>query len=67
MRLENVEEMAKGFEAGARQYGAYVVGGDTNEAYDVIISGLALGITAEKSIMKRSGGMQTRAQHSRDG
>ncbi|MFH1180737.1 MAG: thiamine-phosphate kinase [Candidatus Bathyarchaeota archaeon] len=55
---ENVEEMAKGFESGARQYGAYVVGGDTNEASEVIISGLALGITAEKSIMKRSGGMQ---------
>jgi len=55
---EDVEEMAKGFEAGARQYGAYVVGGDTNEACDVVISGLALGITPEKSIMKRSGGMK---------
>ena len=56
--IDDVEEMAKGFEAGARQYGAYVVGGDTNEACDVVISGLALGITLEKSIMRRSGGMK---------
>ena len=54
--VDDVVEMAKGFEAGAREYGAYVVGGDTNEAYDVIISGSALGITDEKSIMKRAGG-----------
>ncbi|TRO60073.1 thiamine-monophosphate kinase, partial [Candidatus Bathyarchaeota archaeon] len=55
---DDVEEMAKGFEAGSHQYGAYVVGGDTNEASEVIISGLALGITPEKSIMKRQGGMK---------
>ena len=54
--VDDVVEMAKGFEAGAREYGAYVVGGDTNEAYDIIISGSALGITDEKSIMKRAGG-----------
>lgn len=56
--IENVEEIARGFEAGAREYEAYVVGGDTNEANDVILSGLALGITDEKRIMKRSGGVQ---------
>lgn len=54
--VKKVEEMAKGFEAGAREYGAYVVGGDTNEASDVIISGLAFGITEENLIMKRAGG-----------
>jgi len=54
--VENVEEMARGFEAGAREYGAHVVGGDTNEACDVIISGLAIGITEENRIMKRAGG-----------
>jgi thiamine-monophosphate kinase len=54
--VEKVEEMARGFETGAREYGAYVVGGDTNEACDVIISGLALGIAEENHIMKRDGG-----------
>jgi thiamine-monophosphate kinase len=56
LNVENVEEMARGFEAGAREYGAYVVGGDTNEACDVIISGLAIGIAKENEIMKRDGG-----------
>ena len=56
--VDAVLEMAKGFEAGAREYGAYVVGGDTNEAYDVIISGVALGIMDEKRIMKRAGGVK---------
>jgi thiamine-monophosphate kinase len=54
--VEDVEEMAKGFEAGAREYGCHVVGGDTNEACDVIISGTALGIMDEKRIMLRAGG-----------
>jgi len=54
--VDDVVELEKGFEAGAREYGAYVVGGDTNEAYDVIISGVALGIMDEKRIMKRTGG-----------
>jgi thiamine-monophosphate kinase len=52
----NVVEMAKGFESGVREYNAYVVGGDTNEACDVIISGSALGFIEEKKIMRRSGG-----------
>jgi len=56
--VDNVLEMAKGFEAGAREYGAYVVGGDTNEACDVIISGTALGIMDEKRIMKRASGVK---------
>ncbi|MCW4011816.1 MAG: thiamine-phosphate kinase [Candidatus Bathyarchaeota archaeon] len=54
--VEAVEDMAKGFEAGAREYGCHVVGGDTNEACDVIISGTALGIMDEKRIMLRAGG-----------
>lgn len=56
--VDDVMELAKGFDAGAREYGCYVVGGDTNEAYDVIISGVALGITDERSIMKRAGGAE---------
>jgi len=54
--VASVEEMAKGFEAGAREYDAYVVGGDTNEACDVVISGAALGVAQESRIMKRAGG-----------
>lgn len=56
--VDSVLELAKGFEAGAREYDAYVVGGDTNEAYDVIISGVALGIMDEKRIMKRACGVK---------
>ena len=54
--VASVEEMAKGFEAGARESGAYVVGGDTNEACDVVISGVALGIVQESKLMRRANG-----------
>jgi len=54
----DAEELVKGFEAGTRIYGSYVVGGDTNEACDVIISGLAMGITESKKIMKRDNGVK---------
>jgi thiamine-monophosphate kinase len=54
--VSDMEEIAKGFEAGAREYETYVVGGDTNEACDVIISGVAIGLTDEDKIMRRSGG-----------
>ncbi|UCD45164.1 MAG: thiamine-phosphate kinase [Candidatus Bathyarchaeota archaeon] len=53
--VENVEEMARGFEAGAREYGGYVIGGDTNEAPDIIVSGVAFGTIEEKRLMKRLG------------
>jgi thiamine-monophosphate kinase len=56
--VKDAEELVKGFEAGARMYESYVVGGDTNEACDVIISGLALGVTDSKSIMKRDNGVK---------
>ncbi len=56
--VEDAEELVKGFEAGARMYNSYVVGGDTNEACDVIISGLAMGIAESKKIMKRDNGVR---------
>ncbi len=56
--VEDAEELVKGLEAGARMYDAYVVGGDTNEACDVIISGLAMGIAESKKIMKRDNGVR---------
>ena len=56
--VETAEELAKGFEAGSRLYGAHVVGGDTNEACDIIVSGVAFGFVVEKRIMRRAGGAQ---------
>jgi thiamine-monophosphate kinase len=55
LEVETVEEMARGFEAGAREYGGYVIGGDTNEAPDIIISGTALGVARKDKIIKREG------------
>ncbi len=55
LSIEAVEEMARGFEAGAREHGGYVVGGDTNEACDVIIAGMAYGVADEDTLVKRGG------------
>ena len=55
LEVESIEEMARGFEAGAREYGGYVIGGDTNEASDIIINGVALGIARKDKIIKREG------------
>ncbi len=48
-----IEEIARGFEAGAREHGAYMVGGDTNEACDIVISGMAYGLGEEKRLVLR--------------
>lgn len=53
--VEAVEEMARGFEAGAREHGGYVIGGDTNEASEIIVSGVAIGLADENKIIKRDG------------
>ena len=53
--VDVVEGMAQGLDAGAREYGAYVVGGDTNEARDVIISGTAYGVADVETLMRREG------------
>ena len=47
---KDIEEIAKGLNAGAREYGAYVVGGDTGEASDLIIA-VSLYGTAEKALL----------------
>lgn len=51
----DVKQIGKGLNAGAREYSAYILGGDTNEASDLIISCTALGITETKRLMLRSG------------
>jgi thiamine-monophosphate kinase len=52
---KDFEEIAKGLNAGAREFGAYVVGGDTGEASDLIISVNLFGTTIKKGIVLRSG------------
>jgi len=49
------EEIGKGLNAGAREYDAYVLGGDTNEASDLIINCTAFGTCQKSLLMKRSG------------
>lgn len=48
-------EVGRGLNDGAREYGAYVVGGDTAEALDTIISCMVIGTASEKTIVRRSG------------
>jgi thiamine-monophosphate kinase len=52
---KDIEQIGEGLNAGARQYDAYILGGDTNEAPDLIISCSAFGIAEKKCLMLRSG------------
>ena len=52
---KDIEDIGKGLNAGAREYGAYVVGGDTGEASDLVINISLFGITKKNLIMLRSG------------
>jgi thiamine-monophosphate kinase len=49
------EEIAKGLNAGARAYGAYVVGGDTGEASDLVIGVNLFGVAPKRGLVLRSG------------
>ncbi|MEM2875530.1 MAG: thiamine-phosphate kinase, partial [Candidatus Bathyarchaeia archaeon] len=55
LRREDVEEIGRGLNAGAREYGAYVIGGDTNEASDLIIDCVAFGKVDRKNFVGRGG------------
>jgi len=52
---ENIEDLAKGLNAGCREYDAYLVGGDTSEAPDLIIACMVYGTTQAKTLIPRSG------------
>jgi len=52
---KDVEQISKGMNTGAREYDAYFLGGDTNEATDLIISCSAFGTIEKHLFMKRSG------------
>lgn len=50
-----IEEIGEGLNQGAREYGAYVVGGDTGEASDLVISVGLFGTALRSRLMLRSG------------
>ena len=52
---KDIQQIGKGLNDGAREYNAYVLGGDTNEASDLVISCAALGICQKRHLIKRSG------------
>jgi len=51
---EDVRHIGLGLNDGAREYGAYVVGGDTSEASDLVISCSLLGFCNNQILVKRS-------------
>lgn len=52
---KDIEEIARGLNAGAREYGAYIIGGDTGEASELIISVSLYGKAERGSLMLRNG------------
>lgn len=55
MTVKDIEDIGKGLNSGAREYGAYVIGGDTGEASDTVISLSVFGIAEKGKVMLRSG------------
>ncbi|MGD2066211.1 MAG: thiamine-phosphate kinase [Candidatus Bathyarchaeota archaeon] len=51
----DIQQIGKGLNAGAREYNTYILGGDTNEAPDIVISCTALGVCNKQHLIKRSG------------
>jgi len=51
----DIREIGLGLNEGAREYGAYIIGGDTNEASDLVISCFVLGLCEKDFFIKRSG------------
>jgi len=55
LNKKNIEQIGEGLNKGAREYDAYILGGDTNEASDLVISCAAFGIGEKKRLMLRKG------------
>ncbi len=53
MNLSDFKELIRGLDEGAKEYNAYIIGGDVNEACDLIISGTAIGVA--DNLISRSG------------
>jgi thiamine-monophosphate kinase len=54
MTERDVEEVGRGLNAGAREYGIHVLGGDTNEADDLVISVALYGTARKDGLIFRS-------------
>jgi thiamine-monophosphate kinase len=52
---KDIEEIGSGLNAGAHEYGTYIIGGDTGEASDLVIAVSLFGIAAKDALMLRSG------------
>ena len=52
---KDIEEIARGLNAGAREYGLYIIGGDTSETSDLIISVSLFGTAEKEALMLRNG------------
>lgn len=52
---EDIEEIGLGINWGAREYGVFIIGGDTNEASDLVIDCALMGICDKEKIVKRDG------------
>jgi thiamine-monophosphate kinase len=55
LKRSDLEDIGEGLNAGAREYGAYVVGGDTGEACDLVVAVQLFGTSAKQGLMLRSG------------
>jgi thiamine-monophosphate kinase len=55
LTIKDIQKIGKGLNEGAREYNTYVLGGDTNEASDLIINCLAFGICEKRHLIRRSG------------
>jgi thiamine-monophosphate kinase len=52
---KDIEEIAEGLNAGAQEYGAYIIGGDTSESSDLILSVSLYGTAPKLALMLRNG------------
>jgi thiamine-monophosphate kinase len=55
LKEKDIEQIGIGLNAGAREYGAYIIGGDTNEASDLVISLSLFGMAKKDELTLRSG------------
>ncbi len=51
----NIAELGDGLEAGATEYDTYIIGGDTGEGMDLIISLMVFGVASPNSLILRKG------------
>jgi len=55
LNQKDIAELAEGLNAGAREYDCYVVGGDTGEASDLVVSVSLFGLAKRDELVLRSG------------